>query len=159
MTAPSLSAQQQGQPQTQDPTGPNQAVAVATTLPPQRNEPGFVDKAKQWADDHQLMERLNGDVDGWYPRLGGMTRGGGFAFGPGYRQHIGDVLVDVSFGISTKTYKAADVKVRWLQAFNERVELWTSYRYEDFPQEDYFGPGTTSLKSNRTSYDLSLIHI
>ena len=34
---------------------------------------GFVDKAKAWADKHQIVERLNGDVDGWYPRLGGMT--------------------------------------------------------------------------------------
>ena len=136
----------------QNPTGPPQAVAAATTLPPP-GEPSFVDKAKQWADDHQLMERLNGDADGWYPRLGGMTRGGGFAFGPGYRFHWNDVLVDLSVGISTKTYKAADIKVRWLQAFGDRLEFWTNYRYEDFPQEDYFGPGLTSLKSNRTSYD------
>jgi hypothetical protein len=99
------------------------------------------------------MERLNGDIDGWYPRLGGMTRGGGFAFGPGYRLHWNDVLVDLSFGISTKSYKAADLKVRWLQALDERLELWTNYRFEDFPQEDYFGPGFTSLKANRTSYD------
>jgi len=31
---------------------------------------GFVEKAKHWAEDHQIVERLNGDVDGWYPRLG-----------------------------------------------------------------------------------------
>ena len=154
ITAPGLLAQQdtQGKVQGQDPNGPAQAVSAATTLP-QTDKPGFVDKAKNWAQDHQLMERLNGDVDGWYPRLGGMTRGGGFAFGPGYRLHWNDVLVDLSVGVSTKTYKAADIKVRWLQAFDERLELWTNYRYEDFPQEDYFGPGFTSLKTNRTSYD------
>ena len=154
ITAPALVAQQdtQGQVQGQNPNGPAQAVAAATELP-RTDEPGFVDKAKNWAEDHQLMERLNGDIDGWYPRLGGMTRGGGFAFGPGYRLHWNDVLVDLSFGISTKTYKAVDVKVRWLQALDKRLELWTNYRFEDFPQEDYFGPGLTSLKSNRTSYD------
>ena len=128
-------------------------AAVAVTPPPPPDEVGFAEKAKRWADNHQLMKRLNGDVDGWYPRFGGMTRGGGFAFGPGYRTHWHDVLVDLSVGMSTKTYKAADVKVRWLQALDDRFELWTSYRYEDFPQEDYFGPGPTSLKSNRTSYD------
>lgn len=154
ITAPGLLAQQdtQGKVQGQDPNGPSQAVAAATALPPP-DKPGFIDKAKNWAEDHQLMERLNGDIDGWYPRFGGMTRGGGFAFGPGYRFHWNDVLVDLSVGISTKTYKAADVKVRWLQAFDERLELWTNYRYEDFPQEDYFGPGMSSLKDNRTSYD------
>ena len=69
-------------------TRPAQAVAAATPLP-QTDERGFVDKAKNWAEDHQIIERLNGDIDGWYPRLGGMTRGSGFAFGPGYRMHVG----------------------------------------------------------------------
>jgi outer membrane protein assembly factor BamA len=138
--------------QAQDGSAPAQAVAAANAAPPP-DEPGFVQKAKTWAEDHQILERLNGDIDGWYPRLGGMTRGGGFAFGPGYRMHVGNVLVDLSAGVSTKTYKAADVKVRWLQAMNERFELWTNYRYEDFPQEDYFGRGLTSLRDNRTSYD------
>jgi outer membrane protein assembly factor BamA len=124
---------------------------------PRQDEVGFVEKAKAWADKHQILGRLNGDVDGWYPRLGGMTRGGGFALGPGYRRHFGNILVDLSAGLSTKTYVAGDVKVRWLQALDDRVELWTSYRYEDFPQEDYFGRGLTSIRSNRTSYDFDSI--
>ena len=135
---------------------PTQTVAAAAALPPPpppQEGIGFVDKAKRWADSHQILDRLNGDVDGWYPRLGGMTRGGGFAVGPGYRMHVGNVLVDLSAGISTKTYKAVDVNVRWLRALNERLEFWTSYRYEDFPQEDYFGRGMASIKDQRTSYD------
>src|SRR4029453_16962267 len=125
ITAPGLLAQQdtQGKVQGQNPNGPTQAVSAATELPP-TDEPGFVDKAKNWAQDHQLMERLNGDIDGWYPRLGGMTRGGGFAFGPGYRLHWNDVLLDLSFGISTKTYKAVDVKVRCLQGVEKGFEFW-----------------------------------
>ena len=142
-------AQQPDQPAA---TPPAAEVAVAPAQPPEGGN-GFVDKAKAWAETHQIMERISGDVDGWYPRLGGMTRGGGFALGPGYRRHLGNVLVDLSVGVSTKTYKAADVKVRWLQALDDRLELWTNYRYEDFPQEDYFGPGLTSIRSNRTSYD------
>ena len=154
ITAPGVLAQQdtQGKVQGQNPNGPPQTVATATTVP-QPDEPGFIDKAKNWAQDHQLLERMNGDIDGWYPRFGGMTRGGGFALGPGYRFHWNDVRIDLSAGLSVKTYKAADVKVRWLQAFDERLELWTNYRYEDFPQEDYFGRGMSSLKDNRTSYD------
>lgn len=139
-------------------TGAQQREAPPAEAPPQTVEAGgggFVEDAKAWADKHQIVGRLNGDVDGWYPRLGGMTRGGGFALGPGYRTHVfGDrVLLDLSAGISTKTYKAVDVKARWLQAFDDRVELWTSYRYEDFPQEDYFGLGFESSEDARTSYD------
>jgi outer membrane protein assembly factor BamA len=116
---------------------------------------GFVEKAKEWAERTQIVERLSGEVDGWYPRLGGMTRGSGFAVGPGYRRHVfGDrVLVDLSAGLSTKFYKAIDAKVRWVQAWDERVEFWTNYRYEDFPQEDFFGLGIDSRLDTRTSYD------
>ena len=133
--------------------GSTPVVAQAAPPPPPDNDDSFIDKAKDWAEDHQIIQRLNGEVDGWYPRLGGMTRGGGFALGPGYRLHVGDVLVDLSAGLSTKFYKSADVKVRWLQAFDERVELWTNYRFEDFPQEDFFGIGFDSIESARTSYD------
>jgi hypothetical protein len=150
--ASGAAAQQSGdQPQGQETKPPTQVAAE--TAPAQETGVGFVDKAKSWADEHQILERISGDVDGWYPRLGGMTRGGGFAFGPGYRFHMNDVLVDMSVALSTKTYKAADVRVRWFRAFDDRFEFWTNYRYEDFPQEDYFGPGSSSLKSNRTSYD------
>ena len=43
----------------------------------------FLDEMVELADRTQIMERLSGDIDGWYPRLGGMTRGSGFALGPG----------------------------------------------------------------------------
>lgn len=137
----------------QDPQTLDVAAEPREPAPPQDSGDGFVDKAKSWAEKHQLVERLNGEIDGWYPRLGGMTRGGGFAVGPGYRVHVGPALVDVSVGVSTKMYKAADVKVRWFERWNERVELWTSYRFEDFPQEDYFGRGPASTLERRTSYD------
>src|SRR5687767_11082678 len=68
---------------------PEAVAATATTDAAQDSDDGFVGKAKNWAEEIQLVERLNGDVDGWYPRLGGMTRGGGFAIGPGYRTHFG----------------------------------------------------------------------
>lgn len=118
------------------------------------DDDGFVDGARRWADKHQIVARLNGDIDGWYPRLGRMTRGGGVALGPGYRTHVfGDrVLLDLSAAVSTKAYKAVDANVRWLQAFDERVELWTDVRYEDFPQEDFFGVGLDSSLDTRTSY-------
>jgi len=116
---------------------------------------GFVARMQRIADEYQLAERLNGEIDGWYPRLGGMTRGSGFALGPGYRFHpLGSpVLVDLSAGLSIKGYQAADANVRWLQAFGQRVELWTDFRYEHFPQEDFYGMGLQSARQNETSYE------
>ena len=112
-------------------------------------------KGDAFADRTQIIERLNGEIDGWYPRLGGMTRGSGIAIGPGYRFHVFDsgIFADVSAGISFKGYKALDANVRWFQALDERLELWTDFRFEDFPQEDFFGRGMDSRLENRTSYD------
>jgi len=47
----------------------------------------FIDTARQWAKQTQILERLQGDIDGWYPRLG-ITRGSGFAIGPGYPIYV-----------------------------------------------------------------------
>ncbi len=139
-------------------------TTVETTADPAAQEPdagsgrSFFDrlraKGDEIANETQIVERLNGDIDGWYPRLGGMTRGGGFALGPGYRFHVTDdgIFVDLSAGMSLKGYKSADVNVRWLQALDDRFEFWTDFRYEDFPQEDFFGLGLESTESGRTSY-------
>jgi outer membrane protein assembly factor BamA len=114
----------------------------------------FIESAREWAEKHQIVERLSGDIDGWYPRFGGLTRGAGITLGPGYRTHVFDdrVLLDVSAAMSIRRYKAVDVRARWLQAWNQRVELWTDYRFEDFPEEDFFGMGPETLLSTRTSY-------
>jgi hypothetical protein len=130
-------------PQTQ--STPNLAV---------KDEPGFIARARAWAREKQIVERLEGDVDGWYPRLGGMKRGSGFGGGPGYRTHVldGHVLLDVSGALSYRFYKAVDVRARWLEAFGKRIELWTDYRLEDDPQEDFFGTGPDTRLSMRTSY-------
>jgi hypothetical protein len=114
----------------------------------------IIESAKQWAEEHQILARLNGTIDGWYPRLGGMTRGSGFGLGPGYRRHFlgDDILLDMSGALSTRLYKAVDIRARWLQTWSKRAELWTEYRFEDFPEEDFYGWGADSLPSTRTNY-------
>jgi hypothetical protein len=118
---------------------------------------GFVAKLRRLAEEKQIVERLNGEIDGWYPRFGGITRGSGLALGPGFRTHLfGDRLfVDLSGALSVRGYRSGDARVRWVSAFDDRVELWTDFRAEEFPQEDFFGPGYSSSRDARTSYDFS----
>jgi outer membrane protein assembly factor BamA len=128
------------------------------------DDESFTAKAKRIARETQIVERLNGDIDGWYPKLGGMTTGSGLALGPGYRTHVLDdkVFVDLSAAISTKNYKTLDVNVRWLQALNNRVELWTNYGYQDYPQQAFFGlGGGSTLRTNYTltSHDVSALGV
>jgi hypothetical protein len=143
----------------QNAAGAQQPTEIRTEAVPPQEAPtgeGFVDKMKRIAEELQIAERLNGDVDGWYPRLGGMTTGSGFAFGPGYRMHVTDrrIFVDVSAAMSPKLYKAFDAKVEWLQSNHPNVELWTNFRYQDFPQEDFFGFGSDSSAAARTNFAL-----
>jgi surface antigen Omp85-like protein len=134
---------------------PPEKVATGTAATDPASDSSFVTTAKDWAKRTQIIERLQGDVDGWYPRFG-ITRGSGFALGPGYRTHVlGDqVLVDVSGALSYRLYKAFDIRARWLQTWHERAELWTDYRIEDYPQEHFYGIGPETTPTTRTSYDL-----
>jgi hypothetical protein len=135
---------------------PELELNVEAQEPASPSDDGFVAKMRRIAKEWQLAERLNGDVDGWYPRLGGMTTGSGFAIGPGYRTHVfdGRTLVDLSAAFTYKGYKAVDAKAEWLHARYDRAELWTNFRYQDFPQEDFFGLGVNTPRSTRTNYAL-----
>jgi len=128
------------------------AVTKATNEP---DDSSFIDTAREWAKETRIIDRLQGDIDGWYPRLG-ITRGSGFAIGPGYRMRVfGDqVLLDVSGALSYRLYKSFDVRARWVQAWHERAALWTEFRAEDYPQEHFYGVGPDTTEDTRTSYDL-----
>jgi len=122
---------------------------------------GFVARLRHWTHDTNLLGRINGDAPGWYPRLGGIRRGSGLNGGAGYR---GDVtndapFFDVSGTMSIKGYKAIDLRARWLQTLDRRFSLWTEFRYEDFPQEDFYGIGMTSTQETRTSYDFDSVGV
>jgi outer membrane protein assembly factor BamA len=116
---------------------------------------GLVDKAKRWAEQKRIADRLS-PREGVYARFGGMTTGSGLAVGAGYRKYFfGErVFGDASAALSTKMYKAVDAKARWAQLWNDRIEIWSDFHYRDYPQEDYFGPGEESTRSARTSYDI-----
>jgi hypothetical protein len=137
--------------------GPSDATQADPSAASQEAEPdrSVLASMRAWARERKLMERLNGEIDGWYPRMGGITRGSGFAVGPGYRLRVFErrVLVDVSAALSTKGYSAFDASAQWVQAWNDRLEFWTEFRYEDFPQEDFFGTGMSTTRDMRTSYD------
>jgi outer membrane protein assembly factor BamA len=127
----------------------------AGTLPPPEPEPepSLVDKARQWADDTEIIERMDGTTDGWYPRFGGIRRGSGLGGGPGYRFHmLGNVLVDLSAAFSIRYYKTVDASIRWLRTPEGGAELWTDYEYNGFPKERYFGIGDDTVLERRTSY-------
>ena len=137
----------------QNTTEPKSDTPQQTERDADQGEIGAIDKAKRWAEEKHIVERI-APREGLYVRFGDMTTGSGLALGPGYRKYLFNerVFADVSAGLSTKLYKAFDAKARWAQFWNDRVELWSDFRYRDYPQEDYFGPGENSSVDARTSY-------
>src|ERR671914_622143 len=84
-------------------------------------EPKGMEKALLYIEDKRILERLT-IADGWYPRIGGLTTGGGFAGGVGYRKHLLDdeLFVNTSVAISTKAYKEFLADAVFPQLWNGR---------------------------------------
>jgi hypothetical protein len=153
LIAPAASAQQPPDKDLQEKTTTEPEASQIPRPPADPTGPGFVKKAQRYIKEKRIVERLS-PRNGLYPRFKGLTTGSGFAAGAGYRQHMFDdkLFADLSSVISMKNYKAVDAKARWLRFWNDRVELWSEYRYRDFPEEDFFGMGQTSSETMRTSY-------
>jgi hypothetical protein len=116
-------------------------------------EPGRIESALTYIERNRLVERLFG-ADGVYPRIGSVQRGGGMAFGAGFRQPFETrrVVFDVNGAITLKGYKVGSAQVSLPRLLADRLTLTARARYRYFPQEDYFGIGPESEKANRTNY-------
>jgi len=97
------------------------------------------------------------DREGFYPKLGSLTVGSGFAYGLGYRDR--DLLnnygaLDVWVAGSTRGYFAAEGRIRFPELAHKRllVEGWAGRR--DYAGEYFFGLGPTSDRDAQSDYGL-----
>lgn len=118
-------------------------------------KPKGIEKALLYIEEHRIVERLT-VADGWYPRIGGMTTGGGFAAGVGYRKHLFDdqLFLNASTAMSMKGYKQVVAGASYPTLWHGRLEVGSNIRWNHFPQEDFFGVGTDSQLEQRTNYSL-----
>jgi len=93
--------------------------------------------------------------EGFYPKLGSLTTGSGFAYGAGYRDR--DLFnnrgaLDLWAATSTRLYWATEARLTFPELADKRllVETWASHR--DYPQEDFFGIGPDSARADQTDY-------
>jgi outer membrane protein assembly factor BamA len=118
-------------------------------------EPKGMERALLYIEEHRILDRLS-IADGWYPRIGGLTTGGGFAGGAGYRRHLfhDQLFLNASAAISTKAYKEVVADASLPILLGGRLEVGGNVNWRDFPQEDFFGIGNDSAVANRTNYSL-----
>jgi hypothetical protein len=104
--------------------------------------------------EDNILPRLITPRSGFYPFIGRITAGGGFALGPGYR------LLDVagaewttSAAASIRSYWQIDSRLTWMNLARGRAFASAYGRYYRFPREDFFGLGPDSEEANRTDFD------
>jgi hypothetical protein len=121
------------------------------------------ERALYWYDNQYVLARVFGGWHGVHIGGGDFPAGAGIKFGLGFTHRFApgvdpnamrpnDAVVDAVAAYSTRGYTrlAASWGVRNVGGASVDVRLIGDYH--EFPQEDFFGLGRNSLRSNRTDY-------
>jgi hypothetical protein len=122
----------------------------------QPNEPDGLQRAMDYVEDRafHLLAR-----DGWYPKIGSLTTGSGFAFGAGYRDrdafaHRG--VVELWGAASFKKYWATQARVAFPELVGGLVTTDLVVNLRDYPSESFYGIGPDSDKEGEREFGLRL---
>lgn len=115
--------------------------------------PGRLERLINYVESHDLVDRLT-DGDGFFPTIGGITTGGGLAFGGGYRRHLlgNRAMFEVSGARSLKGYTQAIGELTFPALLRRHVELGVEGSFRRFPQEDFYGLGLASREGDRVTF-------
>ncbi len=127
-----------------------------TVTPPARS---LTERVLYWYDNRDSSLSWNG----LHMNLGNFSGGAGFAAGIGFtRRAIGSpfvdpqqanrVDVDLSAGRSLLGYQRLSARVDVLNVASAPINIALSWRDDEMPQEDFYGLGQDSSKSNHVSY-------
>ena len=117
--------------------------------------------AERWLlklENDRLFERLLNPAEGFYPKLGNITPGSGFAGGPGYRRpglFGGHADASAFAAVSTMRYWMVEARLRLPRLAHERVAVDVYGQRSDFPREQFYGLGPDSSRDNESRYALA----
>ena len=103
----------------------------------------------------RVFERILNPAEGLYPKIGNITAGSGFSFGPAYRKpglFGGNADFSAFAAASLQRYWMLDTRLMLPRLANERVSVDVHAQRYEFPDEDFFGLGPESTKHNRTVF-------
>jgi len=117
--------------------------------------PDRVERAIDYVQDHQVLDRLFQGYKGLRPRIGGLVTGSGFAAGPEYFRR--DLLHDqaifrASVRGSLRKFYVLDSEFSLPKLANGHLFLDFYAAHRDYPRIDYYGPGPDSAKSGRSGF-------
>jgi hypothetical protein len=143
------------EPQTRAETLAREREEKAKTLEPP--QPGRVERALLTLENNRVFERVLNPAEGFYPKVGNITPGSGFAIGPAYRSPriFGDEAHFSAFAAaSVEAYWIIDVRLQLPDLAGGRVYADVHAQKYAFPKEDFFGIGPLSQREAHTTYDL-----
>jgi outer membrane protein assembly factor BamA len=117
--------------------------------------PGRIEKLLLYIEREDPLGKLS-PHDGFFVRYGytGKPLGAGTGLSAGYRHDLfgrrARVLVEAGASIRKYRMVRGDFSLPYLARDRFEVGLEASYRHD--PQEDFYGPGSDSLESNRVSF-------
>ena len=123
-------------------------------------EPPEYSSVERWLlrlEEGRLFERLLSPPEGYYPKLGNITPGSGFAAGPGYRKSRlfgGPMDMSAFAAFSTMRYWVIEGRLRMPRLARGRVAVDLFGRRSDYRHEPFYGIGQDSDRDNETFYAL-----
>jgi hypothetical protein len=117
-------------------------------------EAGALERTLLRLEDGRLFERLLNPPEGFYPKIGNITAGGGFAAGPAYRKPVfGDRAAFSALALaSLKRYWLIDARLTSPDLAGGRLFADVHGRLFEYPQEDFFGLGPDSRREDDVIY-------
>ena len=118
-------------------------------------EPKPLEKALLWFEETDPIEKI-APHNGFFVQYGytGKPVGSGIAFGGGWRHDLfnRNARVVLEAGHSFRGYRMVLADFAVPRLFNERLELGVETSYRHHPQEDFYGLGLESQRSDRVSF-------
>jgi hypothetical protein len=118
------------------------------------NKPDALQRGLDYVEDRALHLLTK---DGFYPKVGSLTTGSGFAFGLGYRDREmfkRRGVAEVWAAGSLKKYWAIQARAAFPELAHRRLMAEVIADVREYPREFFFGLGPDSLRANETRFNL-----
>jgi hypothetical protein len=118
------------------------------------NEPDALQRGMDYVEDRALYLLIR---EGFYPKIGTLTTGSGFALGVGYRDR--DMfdrrgVLEVWGAGSFKKYWATQLRVAFPERADGRAMVEGAANLREYPSEAFFGLGPESRREDFTEFSL-----
>lgn len=118
------------------------------------NEPDTLQKALDFVEDHALYIVSR---SGFYPKIGSLTTGSGFALGVGFRNRTllaPEGVIELWGAGSFKKYWATQARVAFPELAGGRLMAEAIADLREYPAESFFGLGPDSRRADLTEFSL-----